>query len=53
MTAQLKTKLICRNCDLAYHEEPDSPNPPNFRLFRCPNCQHRLGILSIASEAMA
>jgi len=35
---------ICRNCDLPYVEEEDSPNPEDFRLFRCRGCGHRLGL---------
>lgn len=39
-------QLICRNCDVPYVEEPDSPNPEHFRLFKCPTCGHRLGVLA-------
>ena len=39
-------RYVCRECDLAYTEEADSPNPSNYRLYKCPGCGHRLGILS-------
>ena len=47
------TQLICRNCDLPYAEESDSPNPVNFRLFLCPGCGHRLGILATTRKDAA
>lgn len=38
-------EYFCLECNLQYKEEPGSPNSPTYRLLKCPNCGHRLGVL--------
>lgn len=41
---------VCRACDLPFSEESDSPNPANYRLFKCPNCGARIGMVAKTGE---
>ena len=41
----------CRECDRMMTEEPDSPKPQGYFLFKCPKCDIRVGIAVIAIAA--
>lgn len=41
----------CRECDWIMNEEPDSPRPKGYFLFRCPVCGYRIGIAVVAIAA--
>lgn len=38
-------EYFCLECNLQYKEEPGPQNSPTYRLLKCPNCGHRLGVL--------
>ena len=44
-------QICCRNCDRIMEEEPGSPNPKGYYLFRCRTCDSRVGVAVIALAA--
>jgi hypothetical protein len=43
--------LCCRRCDRIMNEEPGSPKPRGYFLFKCSTCDSRIGIAVIAIAA--
>ena len=41
----------CRKCDRIMNEEPGSPKPQGYFLFKCPRCDFEIGIAVIAIAA--
>ena len=44
-------QICCRNCDRIMEEEPGSPRPRGYYLYKCKTCDNRVGIAVIALAA--
>ena len=52
ITVEGHTAIICcRNCDRIMEEEPRSPSPRGYYLFRCKTCNSRVGVAVLALAA--
>ena len=43
--------MCCRNCDRIMGEEPMSPRPRGYYLFKCKTCNCRVGVAVLALAA--
>jgi hypothetical protein len=43
--------MCCRKCDRIMEEEPGSPNPRGYFLFRCKTCNSLVGVAVLALAA--
>ena len=51
MVEGLAAIICCRNCDRIMEEEPGSPNPRGYFLFRCRTCNSLVGVAVLALAA--